>query len=85
MVQAVLLHRKVGIAGYDDRIGDSQRREKFAPSRKLLVGLSAVIPLFENASVLPVVTASCYLYTKDHSSWCFEAQKLHQQEVMRRS
>lgn len=70
MVEAVLLHGKVGIAGKDDRMRRySQRRKEFAPSRKVLVALNAMIPLFGKASVLLVMTASCYLCTNDHSGW----------------
>ena len=52
MSEAVLLHGKVGISGFDGRMRRySQRRNAFAPSRKVLVGLNAMIPLFGKASV----------------------------------
>ena len=49
--------------------GGIVRRKEFAPSRKVLVALNAMIPLFGKASVLLVMTASCYLCTNDHSGW----------------
>ena len=68
MVEAILLHGKVAIAGYDERVQRySLRCNKFAPSRKVLVGLNAMILLFGKASVLLVITTSSYLCTNDHS------------------
>ena len=57
MIEAVLLHGKVGIAEFAGRMWRySQRREEFAPSREVLVGLNAMIPLFGKATVF----ACCY-------------------------
>ena len=56
MIAAVSLHGKVGIAGLDGRMGRySQRCNEVAPSRNVLVGLNAMIPLFGKASVF-----ACY-------------------------